>query len=326
MIGYYVHHHGRGHVNRALAISAHIDESIMFFSSLPRPSAVRSCDVWVNLPYDVPSECEPARDIDANGRLHWAPLHVAGLAHRSARLLEKLAATRARLLVVDVSMEVALLARLAGTPVVVVAQPGERCDSAHMLGFDIADRIMACWTECVYQPPWLAAHAPRTHMVGAISRFEGATPDRTRRTRLNGLLLAGAGGTAVPPDALSQLRRALPQYEWRAAGGCAAWVDDLWPALASADLVITHAGHGALADVAASGASAIVIPEARPFGEQHAMAQALDRVGLGVVAWSWPDIAEWPELAERASSCERRRWEIMGVRGAAERAAAVVAA
>lgn len=326
MIGYYVHHQGKGHINRALAISMHIDEPVIFFSSLPRPSALRPNDVWVRLSADVPTCYESAHDVTANGRLHWAPIHVAGLARRSAELLQKLAATRPRRLVVDVSVETALLARLAGVPVILVAQPGDRADDAHQLGYGIAERIIACWTAMLYEPPWLAAHAQRTHLVGAISRFDGFERPPVRESRPSGLLLAGAGGTAVPTDALSQLRRALPQYDWNAAGGSARWVDDLWPMLASADLVVTHAGQSALADVAVSGAAAIVIPEDRPFGEQRAMADALDLAGAAVVVPSWPDASRWPTLANRARSCGRDRWEIMGTGGAAERAAAVIAA
>lgn len=325
MIGYYVHHHGRGHLNRALAIGRHIDEPVIFFSSLPRPSALRAGDAWVRLPLDVPTRTEVACDVTANGRLHWAPIHVAGLARRSAELLHKLAAARPRRLVVDVSVETALLARLAGIPVSLVALPGDRSDDAHQLGFDVADRVIACWTSSLYQPSWLVAHAHRTHEVGAISRFDGVPRPARHSRRPSGLLLSGAGGTATPKDALTQLRSALPQYDWSAAGGNAAWVDDLWPMLATADLVVTHAGQNALADVAVARVAAIVIPEDRPFGEQRAMAQALENAGAAVVLPSWPASSRWPELAEQALSHDPG-WEIMGTSGAAKRAASVIAA
>ncbi|MDG4664847.1 glycosyltransferase [Mycobacterium sp. 236(2023)] len=326
MIGYYVHHHGRGHLTRALAICAHLDEPVIFFSSLPRPPALCAPDTWVQLPDDVPDTGHAVHDVTANGRLHWAPAGLGALTRRCADILHILAAMAPRLLVVDVSVEVAVLARVAGVPVVVMAQPGNRSDPAHVLGYDIAERIIACWSEQVYRPQWLDKHSGKTQMVGAISRFDGACRPEAPSGRPAGLLLAGAGGSAVPADALIQLRTALPQYEWSAAGGYAAWVDNPWPQLASADFVVTHAGQNALADTALARAAAIVIPEARPFDEQHAMASALSRGGVAAVAPEWPAPDRWPALAEEACAIDRGRWDLLEVRGAAARAAAAIAA
>ena len=38
VIGYYVHHQGRGHLHRALAIAAHAGTAITGLSSCPRPA------------------------------------------------------------------------------------------------------------------------------------------------------------------------------------------------------------------------------------------------------------------------------------------------
>ena len=229
-ISYYVHHQGKGHVERALAISTHIDEPVIFFSSLPRPSALRPNDVWVRLSADVPTYYELADDVTDNGRMHWAPIHVAGLARRSAELLQKLAAIRPRRLVVDVSVETALLARLAGVPVILVAQPGDRADDAHQLGYGIAERIIACWDRNALTMPWLAAHAQRTHLVGAISRFDGFERPPVRESRPSGLLLAGTGGRQAPRmrspscDVLCRNTIGMPQAAalvgWTTCGRC----------------------------------------------------------------------------------------------------------
>lgn len=326
MIGYYVHHHGSGHLNRALAICAHLTEPVVFFSSLARPAGARATDTWVRLPDDLPTMPEGLHDTTANGRLHYAPTGLDGMIRRSAELLHVLASKRPRLMVVDVSVEIAVLTRVTGIPVVIMAQPGDRTDVAHRLGYDLAERIVATWSPQLYQPSWLTPHAARTHTVGAISRFDGRPRPPTPSGRPAGLLLAGAGGSAVPAGALGQLRTALPQYEWTAAGGGAAWIDDPWPLLAAADLVVTHAGQNAIADVAVAGAAAIIIPEDRPYGEQHAMAEALSRTGVAVVAPCWPDVADWHALATRACAADRGRWALLEVSGAAARAAAVLAA
>lgn len=326
MIGYYVHHHGSGHLNRALAICAHMTEPVVFFSSLARPADTKATDTWVELPDDLPTTRERLHDATANGVLHYAPTGLDGLIRRSAELLQVLASKKPRLMVVDVSVEIAVLTRVAGIPLAIVAQPGDRTDVAHQLGYDLAERIIGTWSPQLYQPSWLTPHATRTHMVGAISRFDGKPRPMVPSGRPAGLLLAGAGGNSLPAGALCQLRTALPQFEWTAAGGGAAWIDDPWPLLAAADLVVTHAGQNAIADVAAAGAAAIIIPEDRPYGEQHAMAEALSRAGVAVVAPRWPDVADWHALATTACAADRGRWELLEVSGAAARAAAALAA
>ena len=139
MIAYYVHHHGRGHLMRAMAITERLNERVVFLSSLAAPDQLRTTDRWVQLPLDVGA---PARDVTANGRLHWVPLGVEGLADRSLHVLEVLARSKPRRVVVDCSVEITLLSRLAGFPVTVMAQPGQRDDAAHQLAYDVADQIL----------------------------------------------------------------------------------------------------------------------------------------------------------------------------------------
>jgi len=324
MIGYYVHHHGRGHSARARSICAWLDEPVTFFSSLPRPAQMRARDSWVELPLDLPADGQSTDDAQCRGRMHWAPLHVAGLAQRAADLLRVAADAGLRRLVVDVSAEIAMLGRLAGIPITVMAMPGDRTDPAHRLVYDIADQIVAPWSADVYHPPWLRDHLDRTHFVGAISQFEdraGASAPRTGTA----VLLAGAGGDTLPDDALAQLSLALPQYHWIALGA-SSWVDDPWPLLCGADLVVTHAGQNAIADVALTDAAVIVIPQPRPFDEQHATADALARAGLTVAATGWPTAQEWRRLHAATLALDRAQWARLQVRGAAARAAAVIAA
>jgi Glycosyltransferase family 28 C-terminal domain len=57
---------------------------------------------------------------------------------------------------------------------------------------------------------------------------------------------------------------------------------DPWPDICAADVVITHAGQSCVADVAAARRPAIVLPQPRPFDEQHATAETLRRHRLAV--------------------------------------------
>lgn len=174
----------------------------------------------------------------------------------------------------------------------------------------------------MYRPDWLARHDGKTHYVGVISRFEGAplaTPSPSRPT--TGLLLAGAGGSTAPADALDQLRRGAPDFRWVAAGGDAGWVEELWPLLSGAGVVVTHAGQSAIADVAAASVAAVVIPQHRPFGEQHSTAAALADAGVVATAPVWPRPDEWAPLitTARARSTGDQWRRLQGAGAAARR-------
>jgi hypothetical protein len=100
------------------------------------------------------------------------------------------------------------------------------------------------------------------------------------------------------------------------------WVDDPWPEICSADVVVTHAGQNALADVAAARRPAIVIPEARPHEEQATTASVLAGSSRwpAVVRWSFPETG-WPALLDEAAQLDGTLWQNwndgLGARGAA---------
>lgn len=319
MIGYYVHHVGRGHLRHATCIASALGSATTGLSSLPRPDGWAG--PWIELERDDTSS---ARDPGARGRLHWAPLHDRGLAGRMARIAAWIADAHPAAVVVDVSVEVTVLARLMGVPVVVMALPGDRTDPAHQLGYSLADAILAPW------PPGLAGMdrdlqpwCDRVHHVGGLSRFAGRCPAAPATgTRRRVVVLQGSGGTSVTPDDVAAAAASTPDWDWRRLGP-GAWVEDPWPELSAADVVVTHAGLGALADVATAGRPAVVVPEERPHDEQRATAGALSDAGLAVTSERWPDVGEWPALLARAVECGSawRRW---GTDGAADRAAAVI--
>jgi hypothetical protein len=137
------------------------------------------------------------------------------------------------------------------------------------------------------------------------------------------LVLQGNGGTSVGPADVAAAAAATPDWEW-ARSGPGAWSEDPWPALCSADVVVTHAGLGALADVAAAARPAIVIPEDRPHDEQHATARALAEAGLALTASRWPEEDRWPGLLTSALEVGGSGWHRWRTAGAAQRAARIV--
>ncbi len=87
------------------------------------------------------------------------------------------------------------------------------------------------------------------------------------------------------------------------------WVDDPWDDLCRADVVITHAGQNALAEVAAARRPAVVVPQSRPFDEQRAMSAALDqRPDLPVVVRGGLPGDDLEAVLEKASHLDGGAW------------------
>ncbi|MGU3432955.1 glycosyltransferase [Actinomycetes bacterium M1A6_2h] len=324
MIGYYAHHHGVGHLTRATSIAQHLDEPVVMLTSRAEP-ATHSFSDWVSLPMDTDTSDRPT-DPTANGTVHWAPLGSEGLRDRMGTIARWVTTERPRLVVVDVSVEVALLVRLLGTPVAVAAMPGTRTDSAHTLAYRAATMIIAPWSQRVYRPSWLSPFDHKVTYTGSISRFEGRERlPRSERTTPRILVLGGAGGSALAPDDIDACRAANPEFDWVSAGiGPNNWCDDVWPLLCDADVVVTHAGQNAIADVAAARTAAVVVAQQRPFDEQQATAQALSDNDIAVEVSRWPRPYQWADLLSAASTRSPDGWSALRVDGAGARAAAAV--
>ncbi len=307
--GWYVHHHGRGHLTRFLAVRRHLPGPVTVLSTLEAPASLPIGTEWVRLPRDDDGVVDGA-DPAAGDALHWAPLQHDGHRERMAAIAAACERHRFDRFVVDVSVEVALLVRLLGVPTVVVAQPGDRDDEPHRLAYRAATRILAPWADGLQTTPVLEANRERTRFSGAISRFDDRMPGAGERTGPV-LVLGEAAGPLPTPDAVHL--------------DGTAWQDDPWSLLTGSDVVVTAAGQNALADLAASGARAIVVPQDRPFREQRASADVLEREALAIVLDAWPSAAEWPAHLERARALQPDWWP-WRVRGGAARAAAAIEA
>ena len=197
MIGYYVHHVGAGHLSRARAVARPCprirlgpgrgDRTVL----APRPQDWAG--PWLRLTRD---DRGPSADRShRQRRLHWAPSGDPGLRARMAVLASWLDRERPDLLVSDVSVEVALLARLHGVPVVSVVLPGHRGDGPHRLAHAVSAGLVACWPQAaVGMVQGLGPDEQRRlRHVGGLSRLpvDDRPPRETRRTVL---VLSGRGG------------------------------------------------------------------------------------------------------------------------------------
>jgi len=324
VIGWYVHHHGAGHQQRLATVSRHLRTPVTALGSAGPPP--RFDGEWIRLERDDDDPVDRT-SATADGALHWVPLHHSGLQDRSAAIAAWIARARPSLFVTDVSVEVTVLARLCGVPVVVFAMLGDRDDPAHRLGRSLARALVAPWPAPRDRPddePRTGAGAPVVH-VGAFSRFDGRPTSAGASRRGTVLVLFGSGGRDVSDADFRAARAATPGWTWEylvpgsaedGAGG-----DDVWTSLQRAEVVVVHGGHNAVAEVAAARRPAVVIAQDRPFGEQRRRAELLRAEGL-VALDRWPAAADWPGLLDRARATGAGPWQRWAPGDGARRAAA----
>jgi hypothetical protein len=124
---------------------------------------------------------------------------------------------------------------------------------------------------------------------------------------------------------LAAAERETPEWDWTLLGPPGTrWIEDPWPLLCGADVIVTHAGQNAVADVAAARRPAVVIAQPRPHDEQLATARALQEAQLAVVRSSWPAPTEWSAVLDQAVRLGGSGWERWSSGTGAERAAAVL--
>lgn len=339
-IGYYVHHHGEGHRRRAVAIAGAAPERFTLIgagvSNLAGPfETIELADDRLGGD-DAFSGRDGAED--RPDALHYAPYGHDGVRSRIRTIASWIAERRPSLLVVDVSVEMAMLARLCATPTIVVRLAGDRNDPAHLDAFRGARAVLAPFDRRLDGddvPGWV-----RRKTIYAPGVCDEA-PHGTVRDNVV-VTVFGRGGTKTTVSKLSAAAASTPSHDWRVLGDIApalapalapdnlhvlGWVGDVAREIGEAGIVVGGAGDGVLGAVAAAARPFVCIPEDRPFGEQVAKARRLEALGAAVVRPTWPDASEWPEVLDRARSLDASRIGSLHLEdGAAAAAAAILEA
>jgi len=226
-----------------------------------------------------------------------------------------IATAQPALLVCDVSVEIAMLARLLATPTVYVRLPGVRDDPAHLEAFRSARALLSPFHEDLEDP-----HTP-AWMRAKIFYGPGITPPPAARVPDPNsiLVLSGAGGAPLSGVEIAAAAAATPAHRWCAIGPVTpvrdppanltldGWVDDAADRIAGAGIVVGAAGDGLVGAVIAAGRPFICLPQARPYGEQDATAARLQALGAAVSLPAWPPAASWPGLLAQAAALDRSR-------------------
>lgn len=315
-IGYYVHHHGAGHRHRALAVAG-CDPGRFTLLGTGLGLSTHAIES-ISLPDDRMTEgaAFDGRDHEQHRpqSLHYAPLDHDGVRMRMAALAGWIGAANPALIVVDVSVEVAMLARLCATAVAYVRLGGRRNDIPHLEAFRGASILIAPFARPLDDPETPAWIAEKTiYAPGLVWRRGDAEAEPG-----SVLVVCGRGGSSVSLRHLIDAARYTPQHHWRVIGFdgdtpdlppnlvISGWTDDPEREIARAEIVVGGAGDGLVGAVLAARRPFICIPEPRPFDEQRSKAMALQRAGAAIAVERWPDADDWQVILASARGIDPR--------------------
>lgn len=165
-IGYYAHHHGSGHCRQADKLAALLNkQGLLAEHYLTVFTSVSPTDyVFEHLAADsvvrLAAEDERSDDL-LPGRagqywqpssLHYSPVGNPDIQSRSLKLLNEISRQQIELMIIDLSVEVALLCRAASIPYLYVRLPGDRNDDPHINAFTGAIGLLAAYPRCLEAP------------------------------------------------------------------------------------------------------------------------------------------------------------------------------
>lgn len=305
-IGYYVHHHGAGHLARARAIARASDWPVTLLGTGIGDAGIDLCD-----DRPVSGQFDGVDGADSRSSvLHYAPVDHKGVRRRVAQMALWIATEHPALMVVDVSVEVAMLARLASVPTVYVRLNGDRSDPAHLDAFRSAFALIAPFhadLETASTPEWVRKKT--RYFPGITAQAQDEARDENRV-----LVVIGRGGPVGDGAQIADAARACPDMTWRVIGPVASphdpppnleiagWVENPEQEIARAGVVIGAAGDGLLGAVLAADRPFICIPQDRPYDEQRATAARLQALDAAIVLGDWPHADLWPILIDEAKA------------------------
>lgn len=297
-IAFYVHHHGSGHLMRTLAIAKalpHGNVTLMGSGLKDYKGLIPPDYNLIDLPLDTPENTDADFKASDPEGIHYAPLNIEGQRKRVAMMTDFFAKTFPLLLVVDVSVEVAMLATLAGVPFIIVKQHGKRTDLPHLHAYHNALGILAPYTETMKDsdPPSVLE---KTFFAGGISRFE-VQHDLSEPSDKQIAIITGKGGTSITVALIEHIARACPEWQFQILGSLATStnkqdnvtylgnIHNPKPILANCTIVVGNAGHNTVMELAALNKKFIAIPEQRPFDEQLVKAEILKELNLAYIIY-----------------------------------------
>lgn len=321
---FYIHHHGAGHVIRAVTIAKELyaDKICFMGSDLHRfQTLIPEHITCMHLPLDLPIASDKFNKVRSVSSLHYAPLCVQGIRERNKLMMSYFCDHPQMLLIVDVSVEVTMLARLCGIPTVVIRQHGRRGDLAHQLAYENAELIIAPYSETLSSRYEEGLFAYKTLFSGGFSRYTNSTSLSAPTSNAHLAIFVGHGGTRIDSYLVRHLRSQIPSaYHLHILGQleddikleyCTfhGHVHDPEHLIERCNIVICNAGHNTVMELADLRKRMICIPAGRPFEEQEVKCRHLQRHGLAIVVKE-EDVFDtnWNKCIKRAERLDLEGW------------------
>ncbi|MGP9543865.1 hypothetical protein ACT3QR_02505 [Psychrobacter sp. AOP7-B1-25] len=159
-IGYYAHHHGSGHCRQAeklaallpndaraqLTVFTSLDADNYRFTAIDEQQIVR-----LNAEDELPNDVLAGRagEYWQPASLHYSPVGNTDIQKRSHQILDTIFQRKIDLMIIDVSVEVAMLCRAASIPYLYVRLPGIRDDEPHLGAFAGALALLAPYSKAL---------------------------------------------------------------------------------------------------------------------------------------------------------------------------------
>lgn len=330
-LGYYAHHHGSGHCRQidklAALLPTEARKQLTVFTSLT-PDAYMFTSINEQQIVRLPAEDERTDDALAGragenwqpASLHYSPVGNSDIQKRSHKILDTIYQRRIDLMIIDVSVEVAMLCRAASVPYLYVRLPGIRDDVPHLNAFAGALALLAPYPrllESTKTPGWVAEKTLYLDFINTEQRepqtyqefikelktlivdkkvLSLITEDRNKNRNTPSLItiIKGYGGHKAIDMKLPELRRLLPNAfiislgpiddDKRSYVDIATQVNDVTPFIEHSDYLLMACGLNAVAQAYGYATPLVVLPDDRPHQEQEVMAEALITQGC---ALSW---------------------------------------
>ncbi|MCF0059116.1 glycosyltransferase [Dyadobacter sp. CY356] len=324
---FYIHHHGSGHLMRSIAIARQLKDAHVTFlgTDLKRFRQIIPADInCMHLPKDTIAQSDLYAQTRGLDFIHYAPLNVQTIPERNELIIRALRLSYPALLIVDVSVEIAMLAALCGIPTVVIRQNGKRDDLAHVHAYQGAQLLISPGPQKLMDQPSNDWVNEKTFFSGGFSRFSGFTIPSSKRSTGKIAVITGAGGTSIDLSFLIELASQCPQKAIDVLGNLTEHEHDSLPKnlyfhglienpvslLAEADVVIGNAGHNTVMEMAELNKKFICITEERPFEEQICKGALLKAHNMAIVV-SHENLStyDWQDLILKAQNLPDNCWE-----------------
>jgi len=293
MLAYYAHQHGNGHSNYAQIFSRNAAFKMPVFTS----SKFRF-DPEVEVVF-LPAEDPDGTGVNADviphpDYLHYSPVGQKSIQERSALFLNEIVKRSIRLVIVDLSVEIAALCRSASIPYAYVRLPGNRNDLGHIQAFQGATFLLAYYPAELDGPEIPQWIKDKTIYTGFFSKFkkigkslsEGSSSVR---------VFTGNGGNSNLINKLPQLGNRFKNHTIEVYGMEQKQVEqsaenitfmgvhpDPAGLMMDAAIVVANCGLNLTSEILCLGKSFISIPEDRPYEEQYEMHRFLTSTGLAL--------------------------------------------